>query len=99
MLTPDEVERIAVLARLALTDAERERFARQLSDILGHADSLSLIDVSGIPPTASVSPARSVMRDGDAAEHRLSVAEALANAPRSDGASFIVQAALAGDES
>lgn len=98
MLTPDEVERIAVLARLALTDAERERFARQLSDILLHADSLSSVDVSGIPPTASVSRVRTVMRDGDEPERRLSVAEALANAPRSDGASFVVQAALPGDE-
>ncbi len=46
--TPDDVERIAELARLALTDDERALFARQLADILAYAEQMQQVDTSGV---------------------------------------------------
>ena len=80
-LTHDEVDRIATLARLALTDRERELFARQLADILGYAEQMRRVSTEGVAPTAHVQFERSVLRD-DTCRPSLSRAEqALANAP------------------
>jgi aspartyl-tRNA(Asn)/glutamyl-tRNA(Gln) amidotransferase subunit C len=61
-LTSAEVEHIARLARLELTEEERERFCVQLSDILEYAARLQEVDTSQIPSTATVFPLRSVLR-------------------------------------
>lgn len=98
MLTQAEVERVALLGRLELTDEEKARYARQLSAVLDYAAQLASVDVTDIPPTATVLPLRSVMRAGDQARDGLSRADALANAPSTDGASFIVQATFGDDE-
>src|SRR5574338_1362313 len=52
-LTREEVEHIAQLARLELTEEEKDRFREQLSDILAYAERLQALDTSHIPPTAS----------------------------------------------
>ena len=70
------------------------RYARQLSAVLDYAAQLANLDVEGIPPTATVIPIRSVMREGDAVYGSLPRADVLANAPNTDGVSFIVQATL-----
>lgn len=92
MLTVNEVERIALLARLELSEAEKSRYAEQLSAILDYAAALMAVNVDGIPPTATVLEACNVMREGDRPMSSLSRTEALANAPRSDGTNFEVQA-------
>lgn len=92
MLTVEEVERIAWLGRLALTEEEKTRYARQLSAVLDYAAELARIDVEGISPTATVLPTRNVMRDGDEVLDGIPRADALANAPSTDGAYFIVRA-------
>jgi aspartyl-tRNA(Asn)/glutamyl-tRNA(Gln) amidotransferase subunit C len=98
MLTIAEVERVALLGRLDLSEDEKARYARQLSAVLDHAAQLASVDVAGIPPTATVLPLRSVMRADDHSSVGLSRADALANAPNTDGASFIVQATFGDDE-
>ena len=98
MLTAAEVERIARLARLDLSDEEAARYAQQLSAVLDYAAELADVNVDGILPTASVLPLRSVMRAGDAAGQSLPRELALANAPRSDGASFVVPGTLGDGE-
>ena len=94
MLTLDEVERIAKLGRLALTDEEKSRYARQLSAILDYANQLAQLDVEGIPPTATVLSVHSIMREGDGVAGQIDRNDALRNAPAADGQSFIVQATL-----
>jgi aspartyl-tRNA(Asn)/glutamyl-tRNA(Gln) amidotransferase subunit C len=79
-LTDDDILRIAELARLALTDRERELFARQLADILRYVEQIGRIDTDGITPTAHVQAARTPLRDDDV-RPSLSRREALANAP------------------
>jgi aspartyl-tRNA(Asn)/glutamyl-tRNA(Gln) amidotransferase subunit C len=88
-----EVETIAELAKLKLTDAEKAIFQEQLSAILDYAEMLQQIDTTGIPPTASAIPLKNVMR---ADEVTLSIAneEALFNAPDAEDGSFKVRAVL-----
>ncbi len=98
MLTVAEVEHIARLARLALSEDEKARYARQLSAILDYAAQLAEVDVTDIPPTATVLSVHSVMREGDQVIPGLSRADALRNAPDTDGAGFVVQSTFDADE-
>jgi aspartyl-tRNA(Asn)/glutamyl-tRNA(Gln) amidotransferase subunit C len=75
-----QVEHVADLAQLALTDGEKELFREQLSSILGYAERLQGVDTSGIPPTATVLPLENVLRD-DEVRPSLPREDALFNAP------------------
>lgn len=92
-LTREQVEHIAELAKLGLGDEEVETFREQLSAILEYVAKLNCLDTSAIPPTASVAPLRNVMRRDDV-EAALSQADALANAPSTEGGYFQVKAIL-----
>jgi aspartyl-tRNA(Asn)/glutamyl-tRNA(Gln) amidotransferase subunit C len=78
-LTIKEVEHIASLARLALTEDEIKRYAMQLSDILDYAARLDALDTSQIPPTASVLESDLVLR-ADHPKQGLTQKEVLQNA-------------------
>jgi aspartyl-tRNA(Asn)/glutamyl-tRNA(Gln) amidotransferase subunit C len=82
-LTSADVERIAALAHLELTDEEKQLFARQLADILHYAEQLLAVDTAGVPATAHVTTTRGVERPDDP-RPSLSTDDAMANAP--DGA-------------
>jgi aspartyl-tRNA(Asn)/glutamyl-tRNA(Gln) amidotransferase subunit C len=56
-LTREDVQRIAELASLELTEAEVETFTRQLADILTYARQVQDIDTTGVPPTSHVTAA------------------------------------------
>ena len=77
-----DVERIAALAQLELTDEEKQLFTKQLADILGYAEQVQAIDTSGVPATAHVNSAQRTERD-DTPRPSLQVEEAIANAPDS----------------
>jgi len=82
-LTVADVERIAALAHLELTDEEKQLFTRQLADILSYAEQLQAIDTTGVPATAHVHTPQGVERP-DEPRPSLTPADAIANAP--DGA-------------
>ena len=65
-LSIEEVEHIAELAKLDLTQEEKQRYADQLSAILDYANRLQQIDTGDIPPTASVLPVDTVLRPDEA---------------------------------
>jgi aspartyl-tRNA(Asn)/glutamyl-tRNA(Gln) amidotransferase subunit C len=88
-----EVEHIAELARLSLTDAEKTLFRDQLSAILDYAAILQQNDTSTISPTATVLPLRNVMRP-DAVEPSMSSEDVLANASDVEEGCFRVRAIL-----
>lgn len=92
-LTREQVEHIAELAKLQLTDEEIEQFQRQLSDILAHFEQLNKLDTSDIPPTATVLPLRNVMRE-DEPHRTLTREQILANAPDAEDGQFRVKAVL-----
>ena len=79
-LTHHDVDRIAELARLALTDRERDLFARQLADILTYVEQIARVPTEGVAPTSHVQFEQSVLRD-DAIRPSLPRDVALANAP------------------
>ncbi len=88
-LTLEEIEHIAELARMRLSDEEKARYGEQLSDILDFAARLQAVDTSGISPTSSVFPARSVLR-ADEPQPGLSLQDALRNAPDTEKDQFRV---------
>jgi aspartyl-tRNA(Asn)/glutamyl-tRNA(Gln) amidotransferase subunit C len=92
-LTLKEVEHIAELARLDLSETEKEQYREQLSAILDYAASLQDLDTAGIPPTASVLPERSVLRN-DEVGACLDTEELMKNAPRKSGGQFQVPAVM-----
>jgi aspartyl-tRNA(Asn)/glutamyl-tRNA(Gln) amidotransferase subunit C len=79
-LTRRDVERIATLARLELTDAEKDLFVRQLTEVLDYADQIQAVDTSGVAPTSQLLSRQSADRD-DVPRPSLSNEAALANAP------------------
>ena len=89
ILTLEEVEHIAELARLGLTETEKERYREQLSTILDYFAQLRELDTAGISPTSSVLPARSVLRP-DEPRPGLSPEQLLRNAPEAKDNQFRV---------
>jgi aspartyl-tRNA(Asn)/glutamyl-tRNA(Gln) amidotransferase subunit C len=79
-LTIQQVEHIADLARLNLSEEEKVLYRQQLSAILDYVARLQELDTSEIPPTSSVLPPRSGLRD-DLPGDSLLTAELLSNAP------------------
>ena len=92
-LSLEEVEHIGELARLGLSDAEKEMFRDQLSAILDYAGMLNRLDTTGIPPTASALPLHNVMRR-DEVRPSLPNEEAMANASDAEANQFRVRAVL-----
>jgi len=92
-LTLAEVEHIAALARLRLTDEEKARYREQLSAILDYMAKLRQLDTSAIEPTATVLPLRTVLRP-DVVTPSLTPAELLANAPEVEAEMFRVPPVL-----
>ena len=88
-LTQNEVEHIASLARLNLTDDEKSRFRQQLSSILDYVTMLQELDTSAIAPTSSVLPVECQQRL-DEPKPSLSTSELLANAPEAKDNQFKV---------
>jgi aspartyl-tRNA(Asn)/glutamyl-tRNA(Gln) amidotransferase subunit C len=82
-LTIADVERIAALAMLELTEEEKQLFTRQLADILAYAEQVQAVDTSGVAATAHVLADHRVERD-DEPKASLPVEDALANAPDAD---------------
>jgi aspartyl-tRNA(Asn)/glutamyl-tRNA(Gln) amidotransferase subunit C len=78
-----DVERIAALAHLELTEDEKQLFTRQLADILAYAEQVQAIDTSGVPATAHVLARPGGERE-DTPRPSLPVADALLNAPEPD---------------
>jgi aspartyl-tRNA(Asn)/glutamyl-tRNA(Gln) amidotransferase subunit C len=93
MLTREQVEHVARLARLALRDEDVERFRTQLSAVLAHIDRLNAVDTSAIPPTAQVGGLYNVARADDPIPS-LPVEAVLANAPQREDVYFRVPAVL-----
>ncbi len=76
----EQIEHIALLARLALSEEEKETFGSQLSSILDYMEKLNELDTKDIEPTSHVLSLQNVMRD-DVVQPSLPREEALANAP------------------
>jgi aspartyl-tRNA(Asn)/glutamyl-tRNA(Gln) amidotransferase subunit C len=88
-ITRAQVEHVAALARLDLTDDELARFTRELGSILEHVEELSSLDLDGVDPTAHPLPLVNVLRP-DEVRPSLERAEVLAAAPAVEDRRFRV---------
>jgi aspartyl-tRNA(Asn)/glutamyl-tRNA(Gln) amidotransferase subunit C len=91
-----DVEHVAHLARLGLTEEELARLEGQLNHILDQYVVLTTLDTDQIPPTAQTIELANILRD-DVVQPSLSVDDALANAPERRGDHFVVPAILGGE--
>jgi aspartyl-tRNA(Asn)/glutamyl-tRNA(Gln) amidotransferase subunit C len=92
-LSREDVEHIALLARLGLSEEEIERFREQLSNILENFELLQEIDTTDVQPTAHVIALDNVVRD-DEVLPSWPQNEVLENAPQAEDGYFRVRAVL-----
>ncbi|HEY6058485.1 MAG TPA: Asp-tRNA(Asn)/Glu-tRNA(Gln) amidotransferase subunit GatC [Candidatus Limnocylindrales bacterium] len=94
-LSRGDVEHVAHLARLGLTDDELRRFEGQLNHILDQYAILARLPTDDIPPTAQTIELENILR-ADVARPSLPVDEVVANAPERQGDFIVVPAILGG---
>jgi aspartyl-tRNA(Asn)/glutamyl-tRNA(Gln) amidotransferase subunit C len=95
-LTRADVEHVAHLARLGVTEDELARLEGQLNHILDQYAKLAELDTDAIPPTAQVIELENILRD-DVARPSPPAERVLGNAPERDGDFFVVPAILGGE--
>ncbi len=88
-ITKEEVEKVAALARLQLTENEVEQMTRQLDTILSYVAKLDELNTDNIPVTTHTQPVTNAFRD-DIVQESLPKDKALANAPLADEEAFTV---------
>lgn len=96
-ITRAEVEAVAELAKLELSEEELDLYATQLNDILGYIEKLNQLDTSDVPPTASVLPLQNVLRADETATP-LPPEDVTANASDAEANQFRVSAVLDGSQ-
>ena len=89
MIDRKDVEHVARLTRLALTEGELERMREQLNTILAHLDTLRAVPTEGVEPTSHAVDVVNVMRE-DEVEPCLPQDAVLASAPDRSGEFFRV---------
>lgn len=88
-ITRAEVDQVAILARLELTEEEKVTFTGQMDAILGYVEKLNELDTSGIIPTSHAVPVENAFRRDEAAPS-IGIVNALSNAPDRAGSFFRV---------
>lgn len=89
-ITKKDVEYVAKLARLALTEEEKDKFCNQLNQILLYMEKLNELDTKDVPPTSHVLPLKNVWRE-DEVKPFSQVKEIVENAPEREGNYFKVK--------
>ncbi len=89
ILSREEVRKVALLARLELSEEELDAQVGHINSLLSHFDILQQLDVSGVEPTSHIIPIVNVLRD-DVARPSLTREEVLMNAPESRDGCFVV---------
>ncbi len=92
-ITREEVEKVALLGRLLLTEAELATMTDELAQIVGYVDLLAQVDTDDVEPMAHAIEVTNVFKD-DRAQPSLPRDEALANAPHRSEAGYLVPAVL-----
>ncbi|OIP80654.1 MAG: hypothetical protein AUK20_01165 [Parcubacteria group bacterium CG2_30_45_37] len=85
-LSKQEIQDIAKLARLDLTEAELEKYGGQLSAVLSYIDQLKEVNVKGVEPAAQVTGLENVLREDEVKNwDEKEIEEALKDAPEKEG--------------
>ena len=88
-ITLKDVEYVASLAQLTLDEEAKQRLLREMGDLLAYVDKLNELDTDGIEPMMHVLDISNVYRE-DVVTGSLDHEAALKNAPKTDGAYFLV---------
>ena len=88
-LDTEKVRKVAVLARLKLSDAEIGDYATKLGNVLKYVDTLNEVDTAGVEPMVHAVELSNVFR-ADEVQPSLQREAALQNAPKTDGTFFLV---------
>lgn len=89
MITVKDVEHVAKLARLELTEEEKEKYAGQLGDVLKYVEQMNEVDTSNVVPMAHAMDFVNVMRE-DVVKYEQTKEELMANAPDEEDGFFKV---------
>ncbi len=89
MIQIKDVEHVARLARLELTEEEKVKFSKQLGDVLGYVNEMNEVDTNGIQPMSHAVEFSNVMRE-DVEIYEQTREELMANAPDREGDFFKV---------
>ena len=92
-LSREQVEHVALLARVGITDEDVDRFSHQLSDVIDYFERLREVDTENVPPTSHTLPLHNIMRE-DEPQPPLGAGEVLANAPQQEDGRIRVRAIL-----
>jgi aspartyl-tRNA(Asn)/glutamyl-tRNA(Gln) amidotransferase subunit C len=92
-ISRQEIEKVALLARLQLTNDELDAMTGQLAEIVAYVDQLAEVDTEGVEPMAHAIELRNVFQE-DQVHTSLPREEALANAPHHDDRGYLVPAVL-----
>ncbi len=96
-ITTEDVEKIALLSRLKLSEQEVEMFRGQLGDIIDYIEMLSEVDIEGVEPFINAASEGNVFRNDDrrVESEDITTEQALQNAPQKDDGFFKVPATIA----
>jgi aspartyl-tRNA(Asn)/glutamyl-tRNA(Gln) amidotransferase subunit C len=99
-LTRDEVQKIALLAKLDLTDAELEKYAGEITNILGYVSKLQEVDISDTDETSNLSDFEGKVLRADEPNSGIDADHITLNATdgRSEGTSFKTSKIVGGEE-
>ena len=89
MITIKDVEHVAKLARLELTEDEKEKFTKQLGDVLKYVEQMNEVDTTGVVPMAHAFDVVNVMRE-DIVVYEQTKEELMKNAPDEENGFFKV---------
>lgn len=90
-ITKGDVQKLAQLARLRLTDDEVEEYTREIADIFHYIDKLQSVDTTGLEPTYQVTGLHTVLRPDEEIDYHTTQADLLKNAPEIDNSLFKVK--------
>lgn len=86
-ITIADVQYVASLAKIAITDQEAKQFTKELDAVLGYVKQLEAVDTKGLEPTYQVTGLTNVARRDEVIDYGVSQKELLKNAPhQKDGA-------------
>ena len=89
-LNPQQVQKVAKLANIPVSEEEVEKYSDQLSKILDYIDQLNSVDTAGVEPTFNITGLSNVLRDDEVGE-RLSQEEALKNTSQKKEGFFVTK--------
>ena len=89
IISDETIEYVSILAKLELSDEEKEQAKKDMANMLDYMDTLNELDTSGVEPMSHVFPVNNVFRE-DVVTNGDDREEILANAPEAKEGAFVV---------